>query len=115
MANLFDIAVASKLAGGGGGGGSSDFSTATVTVTNNLVGDAIQIYCATASDYDDEHGSSSGFFAEPGESDTQTVILYKGMAFAYGDRHGGTVSVTGAIEYGGGDFEITGNGTITIG
>lgn len=36
MADLFDIAIAEKLAGGGGGGGSSDFSTATITVVGKL-------------------------------------------------------------------------------
>lgn len=35
MADLFDIAVASKLAGGGGGGGSSDFSKASVNIIGN--------------------------------------------------------------------------------
>lgn len=33
--DLFDIAVARKLAGGGGGGGSSDFSKAIVNVIGN--------------------------------------------------------------------------------
>ena len=34
MADLFDVVVARKLSGGGGG--SSDFSTATVTIINNI-------------------------------------------------------------------------------
>ncbi len=105
--DLFDIAVAKKLAGGGGGGGSSDFSTATVTVVRNssaLEGVFVVAY--------PEYNFLLGDYGEI-PSGTYTVPLYKGTLIL-STNGSGSVSVSGACEYVDDSFFITGDCTITI-
>ena len=101
--------------GGGGGGGDGDFSTAEVTFINNSTAAGIQVICATAYDGEEGSASSTGLYAEVGDSDTQNVILYKGLAIGFATYEGIIdFSVTGDIELEGFDhFKITGSGTIT--
>ena len=121
MADLFDIAVARKLAGGGGGGGGdSDFSTATVTIHNAtlLSIDLIGIPYVTEMEGLQFVG---GVYPDQVQSDEHlelTVPLYKGgciwfasMLSVYEDA---TFDATGDIVDMGGVFMITGDGTITI-
>ena len=115
MADLFDVVVARKLSGGGGG--SSDFSTATVTVTNNILTNGVEINIPIA--FEDEPSFASAIaFIEPSQTITMSVILFKGLAFANysSDAPNIDVEVTGDIvvdsQYQ--ELQITGNGTITI-
>lgn len=105
--DLFDIAVAKKLAGGGGGGGSSDFSTAQVTLVNNssVLESAIVVVVP-------EYNCLLGEYGEI-PSGTYTMPLYKGTLIL--STNGlGSVSVSGACEYADDQFIITGDCTITI-
>ena len=115
--DLFDIAVASKLAGGGGGGGSSsDLTTAKVTF-----GDVrIKAHVAMCLDIPQEYGlgvDGAVNFLTPGETPPEeiTVPLYKGGAFAEFTSSTGTITTSGNIMAMGGNlYLITGDCTITI-
>lgn len=114
---LFDLVVASKLAGGsGGGGGSSDFSFANVTIINNTsnydvnMDGFIFIYL--------DEMAIGGIEVSRGASDTMEVVLYKDMPTygSYTVTPGINVTATGDIEidteYG--DVKVYGDGTITF-
>ena len=101
----------SSSGGGGGGGGSSDFSTAEVTFNIGEAIASLQIIVPNVYDDGEVAGANINIIA----SGTYQIILYKGMAIcgiSYSGLH--TVTVTGDIVDDGGDFYITGNGTITI-
>lgn len=109
--DIFDIAVAKKLAGdggGGGGGGSSDFSTAEVTFTNNV---GARFLISTAVDDEDDVAS---FPMIEGVHGIAQAILYKGTAFGLILDEGVNVTTTGAVEYDDGFLIITGDCAITI-
>lgn len=109
--DLFDIALAKKLAGGGGGGGSSDFTVATVTLVDPnevwaelygafLDGDIMDCDCYTT-------------------DESVQLVLYKGTAVINVQNilnAGATFTVSGnATVVGKGDhIRITGDCTITI-
>lgn len=98
-------------------GGSSDFSTAEVTVTNNLLTNGVSLNIPTA--FEDEPSFSSGSAAlEPSQSVTMSVILFKGLALATynSDASSVDVEVTGDIIYDSqyGELQITGNGTVVF-
>ena len=92
-----------------GGGGSSDFSTAEVTVTNQTLNVLNVPYLDNVDDTD-------FISTEILTSGTYDILLYKNYAFGFltieGDEP--SVVVTGDIEYSNGEFNITGDGTITI-
>ena len=111
--DLFELAVAKKLAGGGGGGGSSDFSTAKLTLVstekspdggggaygiNILIDDAI----SSLEDFD--------AFLEVSPLD---VILYKGHAI--GTASSENMSVSGDVTWDAdtGAIDIYGDCTIS--
>ena len=113
--DLFDIAVASKLAGGGGGGGgSSDFTTAKVTIGSNGIGSTV---CACA-DIPPEYGLPIGGVVQVTSGLTEgvyTIPLYKGGAIAEFSVLSGTLVTSGNItEMDEGIYLITGDCTITI-
>lgn len=106
-----------NIAENASGGGSSDFSTATVTITNNS---NIGFSANVAHVMLDEDVSSSGATLAPSESISINAILYKG-ACTYSLTQDGassvTVTLTGDIEpspMGNAFGTIYGNGTITI-
>ena len=108
--DLYDVAIARALAGGGGGGGSSDFSTATVTVT---VASAQDVSVAMINPEDGT--STGGYQFSDNDTQTLTVILYKGSVVF--SATSGILTATGDIELP--PFPIPactihGDGTITI-
>ena len=117
--DLFELAVAKKLAGGGGGGGGdSDFSTCTVTIITNsrspLINAPVVFDSGTLGP-----GSPAAIFPydvvlDIGET-VVTVPLYKGSCLwessSWGDR---SVTVSGNIADMGGMLLITGDGTVTV-
>ena len=120
--DLFDIAIARKLSGGsGGGGGSSDFSTAEVTITNNLSHEII-LYISNMED--DELGINSFFEVVAVELQTTVIpaILYKGKAVGClidpttndNTIDGIYICADGIADDGDQYVIVTGNGTITI-
>lgn len=99
-----------------GGGTSSDYTTATVTITNNLASD-VQFAVpriATA------HGSDSMMPAVlVGASTTETVtaVLYKGSTTCKVITplgQGAEATATGSIRGTSPNFQISGDGTITV-
>lgn len=111
MADLFDIVVARKLSdGGGGGGGSSDFSTATVTVVNNLPDDIpVSIYGAFV-----VNGTLDYWTEFSNGTSQKQVALYLGGVNVFPDEYD-NVSVSGnATIDESGIVTITGDCTITI-
>lgn len=115
MTDLFDIAIAEKLAGGGGGGGSSDFSTATVTVVNGI--SATFTWGMPIATSDTEQGfyiAQSDTYIEANSTSSFTAILFKGQCLLYAPQ-GNTLTISGDIEDDGDDYYIiTGDCTITI-
>lgn len=114
MADLFDIAIAEKLAGGGG---SSDFSTATVTLICNATN---EVTCGLATleeampPFVPQPEISSLFTLYNGEEFTLTAVLYKGRC-RFGALNATALSGTGNVQ----DITpidaiITGDCTITI-
>ena len=103
---------------GGGGGGSSDFSTAEVTITNNILTNGVALHIPTAAD-DEPSFASGDAYIEPEQSITMSVILFKELALAtYNtDASNIDVEVTGDIIYDSqyGELQISGNGTISFG
>jgi len=122
--DLFDIAIARKLAGGsggGGGGGSSDFTTAQVTIQNTIFNKTFDVVALPF--VFDEGGESAiaGVYIDQigvGQSLTLTVPLYKGVcAWIYGivpSIASYSYSASGSITIGDGIALITGDGTITV-
>lgn len=103
-----------------GGGGSSDFSTAEVTIINNRSDMGINFLMPT---FMETPFISSTYLSEPifaHRTVVAPVILYKnkgGIAVRDYDTYETkpNFAVTGSIEYiGDGEFDITGDGTITI-
>ena len=109
--DLFELALAKKLAGGGGGGG-GDFDIATVGITNNS-GDRVGLTGSLV-------GSQGGMsFIAPtanvATGDTQwSVAIYKDGAIIQFNASA-NYSVTGSImQIDVASFLVSGNGTITI-
>ena len=104
--DLFDIAVASKLAGGSGGGDGGDFSTAKLTVSGGVL--------QTSLPYLIDREEITGIFTlimgyREGSYD---IALWKGSAII---EITDEATVSGDIEdMGGGMYLITGDCTITI-
>ena len=93
-----------------GGGGSSDFSTATVTVTNNVETTLCAPFVVDVDGY-------KGIFVVNSNSGEYDVALYKGMCqatFISSLPESVHVAVTGNITYNDEIFFITGDCTITI-
>ena len=101
MADLFDIAVARRLAGGSGGGGSSDFSTAEVTITGGTTPNTFPVY---------DNGTIVIRYMT---NESATVVIgADGLNVRPPD---GYASVSGAIQsLGKAGYLITGDCTITI-
>lgn len=93
-------------------GGSSDFSTATVTVMNNII-DSAPIYIPMVFSEDGTNAIVVADAVESGES-VFVIPLYKGAAFLIALDDIGTLTTTGDVEYDDGTFIVTGDGTITI-
>lgn len=119
--DLFDIAVARKLAGGsggGGGGGDSDFSTAQMTIANSSGAPFIGNGCQ----FDDEYGAFAIIYSEG--NDVISLILYKGSSYIVLNNSisKNVVALSGDIEGIDDDFRperyigfiVTGDCTITI-
>lgn len=111
--DLFDIAVASKLAGGGGGS-SSDLSMATITIEGAVDITATQII------YSAESGAPFDFLSvienQVFEDTTIDTALYKGrgVILAGPSVFQGSITVSGNIEeFDDGVYIITGNCKIT--
>lgn len=99
----------------GGGGGSSDFSTAQVTIVNNLANQNVEVIVAHITV--DEDGLTYLTYANRQSTITIDVALYKGVSFgALGQIISENVEITatGGIEMDETDFMVTSNGTITI-
>lgn len=113
--NLFDVAVASKLAGGGGGGGSSDFTTVTVTMTNSTNEDYdICIPYKVDADEENPNLAAGNYSLEGNTSSSVEAILYKGCCVFVAPLYGGVITVTGDAEAMGSFAFITGTCTITL-
>lgn len=100
-----------------GGGGSSDFSTAEVTVVNNV--DEISVIMPCIVDIEDYKTGSDVLEIEGGDEFTITVPIYKGNAYvmmSYISVVDYTIEVTGDITVEGNKPIpiIHGNGTITF-
>lgn len=107
--DLYDIAIARKLAGGsgGGGGGSSDFTTCTMTVTG-----VDPIYAAIPVLFMGTYlivSDSMDFTIPAGES--YQVPLYQGSLVVYASHLAGTV-IEGNAQIVDGALIITGDFTI---
>lgn len=116
--DFFDILLSKTLSGGGGGGGSSDFSTAEVTLVNNVYGVFLSNFPILIL-HDEVAPDFYEWDNQVIDSATYSVMLYKGVTYAFlFDGQGNTqdVSVTGSIEYDSDKnmFAIRGNGTITL-
>ena len=118
--------LGAHISQGGGGGGSSDFTTATVT----LVGDGQEDSAYTifipyeyVTENPEESAADTAQYVTGELTSEMTVILYKGVAFAYvyygafldigSGLQDATVSVTGNAEADGNFVTITGDCTIT--
>jgi len=113
---LFDLAVATKLAGSGGGGGSSDLTTATVTIVSQRT-EPTEIYTIPCA-YDENamyEGSEAMIMnylmVDANSTTTVTVPLYKGSCFL---ELAWDATVSGDITLNGGFGSINGDGTITL-
>ena len=110
--DLFDIAVASKLAGGGGGG-SSDLSTATITIEGAVIITAAQIITVEAgAPFDCLNVIENEEF----DDTTIDTALYKGrgVILATPADISGSITVSGNIEeLDTSVYAISGNCTIT--
>ena len=107
--NALEQAVAS-----GGGGGDSDFTTATMTITNNSMTD-VRPLMPFVIDEDGFESSAAQGYAEMSTVTTFRVILYKGTALICITELGVSISTTGNIEDDGdGYYYVTGDCTITI-
>lgn len=99
-------------------GGSSDYTTATVSITNNLATGASFAVAAIISLEDEDSDILIPEIAvSASATETVTVVLYKGHADCHliapvGQGVEGTT--TGSIDGDGTFFDISGNGTITI-
>ena len=118
--DLYDIAIARKLAGGsGGGGGSSDFSTAEVTIANSSGNPFVGFGCQ----FDDEYDIAFATIYSEGNG-VISLILYKGSSQIelHNSINKNVVALSGDVEgltdvlqpntYIG--FIVTGDCTITI-
>lgn len=125
---LFDLAVATKLAGGGGGGGSSDFTTATVTFNINVEMTNLTLFniikdVRTEFDHTDIPNPLMviGEYV-PIESGTASIVLNQGTAYAMIFDLENTLTVSGDASVSSftsyGDpaqlITITGDCTITV-
>ena len=109
-----------EIPAAGGGGGSSDFSTAEVTITNNLE-DVVDFHgpiIIMAEDENEEDEFQMNVIIPPSTEITIKVVLYKGSSaemVAYAnDDDAPEAAVTGDIHAEGGTYIITGNGTMTF-
>lgn len=106
-----------KLTGDSGSGGSSDFSTATITVVNNL-GTEITLYCASLDNSDPSvpvpPSTRFEFSVLGGMSADVNVIMYKGTAFMQCPQTNEVV-LSGNITNTLNGFLATGDGTMIIG
>ena len=101
----------------GGGGGGSDFSTATLTLVNNIEDSNIYIHAPFVDDYDDI--LFPGF---PAISGTYAVVLYKNELGAeiWDNDENSPVPETNMVVTGDiviesdGAITITGDGTLTL-
>ena len=111
--DLFDIAVARKLAGGGGGGGGdSDFSTATMTV----VGDEVSISASACFDLSNVPEAPVPGYLHPGYTSyaegAYQIALFKGYAMCEIGASNATVS--GNAQFVGGNmYLVSGDFTVT--
>lgn len=108
-------ALEDKNGGGSGGGGSSDFTTAEVSITFNIEADE-PVVLPTITVYPPQVPlPPTAGIGEFVETDTTTVILYKGMCEGWYSGSG-TVSTSGNVEWdsAGKIFDISGDCTITI-
>ena len=125
--DLFDIAVAKKLAGGGGGGGggSSDFSTATVTITlNDGTKEYLEYYNPIyweADEYDEGFPALASVNMDavaPHATNVVPIILYKGYGLMiFADPIKNSTTLSGDCEFPGeygNMLLIWGDCTITI-
>ena len=98
------------------GGGTSDYTTATVTFTNNLAS-AVDVAVASATK---NHGSDTIFpvtSVAASATKTITVVLYKGSSACTvipPIGPGVEATTSGSIADEGSYFEISGNGAITL-
>lgn len=103
-----------------GGGGSSDFTTCTVTFTEQWDEDWI-IYVPWVNDFGSTGDMDVVTFLGAGQTITVQCVLYKGLAvgsFPDDSRPStGTVTTTGGVSYDedANFINITGDGTLTIG
>ena len=103
-----------------GGGGGGDFSTAQVTVINNLSSD--QGYVTTETPYvheeDGDEWLEGVISVNDGETKEAKIVVYKGVAYAdFAHKPlpaAMTITATGNISVDDGLCTITGDGTITI-
>lgn len=99
------------------GSGSSDFSIVTVTVTNNILTNDVELNIPIAFEDEPSFASASAFI-ESSQTIIIPVILYKGLAYANYNSNASNIDVdaTGDIVVDGQykELQITGNGTITI-
>lgn len=120
--DLYDIAIAKKLAGGsgGGGGGSSDFTIAEVTVINNSanISNAVIITGCVAVDDENYPTSVGQIQVDPDRSGTKyNYIMYKREAtlLISAGVNTSTITVTGDYTTDGyGRYWVTGNCTVTL-
>ena len=111
MADLFDIAVARKLAGGGGGGGGGDLSTATMTIARGTYATTHMIIFPTIVDMGG--GMEISVANQVVNTGDFPIILYKQNCgvIVQADSY----ELTGAaIDMGGGMVLASGDFTITI-
>lgn len=99
-----------------GGGTTSDYTTATLSLTNNLSDSARFAVPNILADPENLNVSDALVDVEASATKTVTVVMYKGKAMcrllALSKFVKGTA--TGSIAGNSPDFEITGNGTITV-
>ena len=104
----------------GGGGGGGDFSTAQVTVINNLTSPSGYVITETPNiqQEDDDEWLEGNFSVYNGDTTEATIVLYKGVAYADFMTRPTIVPLiivtTGDISVEDNLCTITGNGTITI-
>lgn len=96
--------------------GSSDYTTATVSFTNNLAS-SVNFAVASIVSYQGSDFMIPDISVAASATETVTVVLYKGYAECHVITPLGQdveVTATGSIEGSRTDFEITGNGAITV-
>lgn len=97
-------------------GGTSDYKTATLSLTNNLSGIAEFAVPNILTDPETLNYSDTIVQVEPSATETVTVVMYKGRAMCrvLTPSSGFTATATGDIAGTSPNFEINGNGAITV-